>query len=95
MLEDLEQCDVAVCRVAMFYLQVELLVEHVAHVCCGTLQESLSNVPSGAGTLFPLLFKLLSRVGRHGDSDGRLIGVRFAFVDISVNACLMVVFVET
>ncbi len=45
--------------------------------------------------MFPPLFKLFSRMGRRGDSDGRVIGVRFAFVNRSVDACLMVVFVKT
>jgi hypothetical protein len=71
-----------------------MLIKRVAHVCCDTLQESLSNVPAGAGT-FPLLFKSLLHMGRCGDSDGLVIGVRFAFIDISVDACLMVVFVKT
>jgi hypothetical protein len=94
MLEDLEWCDVAVRQVAMFWLQVELLIKRIARVCCDTLQESLLNVPAGVG-MFPLLFKLLSCVGRCGNSDGRVIGVRFVLVDVSVDACLMVVFVET
>ena len=78
----------------MFELGVELLVDCVTKIRSDTLEESFPNVPTRAYPL-PLLFLAFARVGGGCVVNRAVVGVGFRFFDISVDAGLMVVVVDS
>jgi hypothetical protein len=72
----------------MLELGVVLLVKGITEVCGDSFEETFPNVPAGTGA-FPLLFWAFTRVGGCEIGDCGIIGGRFGFFDVGVDAGLV------